>query len=136
MLDAEKFLKAQEYNFSDALYEIRHGKKRSCWMWYVFPQIAGLGRSFMCKKFEIKDLTEAQAYLAHPVLGERLIMMCEALLEQENNNPYEVMGPLDFFKLQSSMTLFAIAAPENPIFQQVLDKFFKGQRDPKTEMRV
>lgn len=132
MADLERFVLAQEYNYEQALSEIRHGKKTSCWMWYIFPQIRGLGQSYMAKKFEIEDIKEAKEYLKHPVLGKRLIEMCNAVLQIQSDNPGEVFGFPDNMKLCSSMTLFEQADPANSVFGQVLDKFFKGKRDEKT----
>lgn len=132
MNDLERFVRAQEYNYEDALREIRNGRKQSCWMWYVFPQIQGLGQSFMAKTYEIKNLEEAKEYLAHPVLGDRLQKICEVALETESDNARYVFGPPDDMKFCSSMTLFEQADPDNPIFRKLLDKFFHGKRDERT----
>lgn len=127
-----RFLTAQEYNYSIALDEIKNGKKCTCWMWYVFPQIIGLGRSNTAVFYSIRDLDEAKAYLNHETLGPRLLEISEALLQLKSGDAYEVFGYPDNLKLQSSMTLFACAAPENIIFKAVLDKFFGGKECEKT----
>lgn len=132
MYDLERFVEAQNYNYQDALEEIRNGRKKSCWMWYVFPQISGLGRSAMAKKYELQSLAEAKAYLAHPILSTRLQEICEAALAVEYSDAGIVFGSPDDLKLRSSMTLFEQAAPENPVFGMVLDKFFGGERDELT----
>ena len=132
MHDLDRFLQAQSYNYQDALQEIRNGRKQSCWMWYVFPQIAGLGRSSMAKTYELKNIEEAREYLAHPVLGSRLQEICKAALETESDNASIVFGFPDDMKLCSSMTLFEQADPGNLIYSKVLDKFFHGQRDDLT----
>lgn len=112
--------------------EIKAGYKVSHWMWYIFPQIKGLGRSEIAKYYAIEDLGEAKAYLAEPVLAKHMQQICEALLENENSNAEEVMGWPDNLKLRSSMTLFKEVDPENAIYQKVLDKFFDGEADEKT----
>ena len=132
MHDLERFIQAQAYNYGDALQEIRNGRKQSCWMWYVFPQIKGLGRSSMAKTYELENLEEAREYLAHPLLKSRLQEICEAALETESDNAMVVFGVPDNMKLCSSMTLFEKADPENPIYAKILDKFFDGKRDKLT----
>ncbi len=132
MKDLERFVQAQEYNYKNALKEIHSGKKQSCWMWYIFPQIRSLGRSSTAKMYELEDLEEAKAYLAHPILGSRLLEICEATLETESNNAGIVFGFPDNLKLRSSMTLFEQADPTNSIFGKVLEKFFQGKRDELT----
>lgn len=124
----ERFLKAQENTYDQALKEIKNGYKASHWMWYIFPQIRGLGRSSTAKYYEIRDRDEAVNYLADPVLGSRLIEISEALLKLESNDPQAVMGWPDNLKLKSSMTLFDIVG-DNPVFAQVLQKYFAGQKD-------
>ena len=128
----ERFLDAQAYSYKNALTEIRGGRKRSHWMWYIFPQIRGLGRSQTARCYAIRDREEAKAYLAHPILGARLLEISRALLELETDDPSYVMGWPDDMKLRSSMTLFALASGET-VFRQVLDKFFGGQWDEQTE---
>ena len=128
----ERFLTAQEHHYATALAEIRRGRKDSHWIWYVFPQLKGLGKSDYSQYYGISGLEEARAYLAHPVLRARLLEISQALLEQENRDPQAVMGHIDSRKLRSSMTLFAAAEPDCPVFGQVLDAFFGGQQDPLT----
>ena len=130
--DLERFIQAQAYNYYDALQEVRKGRKESCWMWYVFPQIKGLGQSSMAKKYELTNLEEAKEYLVHPVLGARLQEICEAALAIESDNARAVFGFPDDMKLRSSMTLFEQADPENPIYGKLLDKYFNGRRDEMT----
>ena len=132
MYHLERFIQAQACNYEDALREIRSGRKQSCWMWYVFPQIRGLGRSATAKTYELESLGEAKAYIAHPILGARLQEICEAALETESDNARMVFGSPDDMKLRSSMTLFEQADPKNPIYGKVLDKFFHGSRDEMT----
>ena len=131
-MNLERFIEAQEYNYQDALKEIKSGRKCSCWMWYVFPQLAGLGRSSTAKYYGITDLQEAQDYINDPLLGARLVEISEALLALDTNDAYRVFGCPDNMKLKSSMTLFVIAAPELKVFQKVLDKYFGGERDKRT----
>ena len=132
MSELDRFIRAQEYNYSDALKEIKNGQKISHWMWYVFPQIKGLGKSDTAKWYAIKDLQEAKDYLNNEVLSNRLEQICKALLDLDCNDAYKIFGSPDDMKLKSSMTLFEIAAPENKIFKRVLDKYFNGERDQKT----
>jgi uncharacterized protein (DUF1810 family) len=128
----KKFLDAQENDYRQALMEIRRGRKQSHWIWYIFPQLKSLGRSETAKYYGIRDLKEARAYLAEPTLRSRLIEISEALLGLSENDPRRVMGYPDDLKLRSSMTLFAAADPDCPVFQQVLDKYFNGEPDPLT----
>ena len=131
--DLERFVKAQEYDYSAALAEIRAGHKRSHWIWYIFPQLEGLGRSHMAKFYGIEDIDEARAYLAHPVLGARLKEICEALMQLKSSDPGEVMGGFpDDMKLHSCMTLFAVISEEGSVFHDVLHKFFGGEMDKNT----
>lgn len=130
--DLTRFLKAQATNYTDALAEISKGKKRTHWMWYVFPQIQGLGFSETARYYSIKDTDEANAYIAHPVLGSRLIEISKALLALDSNNANAVLGSPDDMKLKSSMTLFAALPNANPIFELVLQKYFNGEKDDKT----
>lgn len=129
----QRFLDAQEGSYERALTEIRHGHKRSHWIWYIFPQIAGLGMSRTAAFYSIQDLQEARDYLAQPVLRKRLLEISEALLSLESSDPGKIMGYPDDLKLRSSMTLFMAAEPENEVFQKVLDKFFGGIPDERTE---
>lgn len=131
--DLERFVKAQELDYSVALEEIRAGHKRSHWIWYIFPQLKGLGRSHRAQVYGIEDIGEARAYLNHPVLGARLREISGVLLGLESSDPTEVMGGYpDDMKLQSCMTLFAAISEEDSVFHRVLDKFFGGQTDAKT----
>ncbi|MGF0093610.1 DUF1810 domain-containing protein [Lachnospiraceae bacterium SGI.066] len=128
----ERFLIAQQTHYRTALQEIKSGQKRSHWMWFIFPQIAGLDYSETARYYAIKDLDEAKAYMEDYTLGTNLIEISEALLEVESSDADEVMGWPDNLKLKSSMTLFALAKPECEVFQKVLDKFFGGEQDQKT----
>lgn len=130
MLD--RFLNAQRGDYAAALAEVRRGRKTSHWMWYIFPQIAGLGQSSTARYYSIRDLEEAREYYAHPVLGQRLREISGALLELRGSDPVAVFGGIDSMKLKSSMTLFAVAAPDDPLFQQVLDKYYGGEQDSLT----
>lgn len=132
MRDLERFIQAQAYNYKDALREMQNGRKQSCWMWYVFPQIHGLGFSSMAREYELDSIEEARAYLAHPVLGQRLIEICQTVLLISSDDARYVFGVPDNMKLRSSMTLFEQADPKQPIFGQILDKFFRGERDERT----
>ena len=128
----KRFLDAQESDYNTALAEIRAGRKGSHWICYIFPQIAGLGRSGTATYYAIKDMGEAREYLAHPVLRQRLLEISEALLELDGGDPLAVMGSPDDLKLRSSMTLFALAEPECEVFQKVLDKYYGGKMDQRT----
>lgn len=136
MEELNRFIEAQDSSwagYAQALKEMKSGGKRSHWIWYIFPQIAGLGFSGMSRRFGIKGKEEAQAYLMHPVLGERLREITKIVLSYpENANPNRfMMQPIDAMKLKSSMTLFDAVSP-NDIFNQVLEKFFNGERDALT----
>ncbi len=128
----QRFLSAQERDYEVALSEIRRGRKQSHWMWYIFPQIKGLGFSETSNFYGIIDLQEADAYMKHPVLGSRLVQICEALMKLEENNAHRIFGSPDDLKLKSSMTLFASLPDTNPVFREVLQKFFNGKQDDKT----
>jgi uncharacterized protein (DUF1810 family) len=131
--DLNRFIKAQGNSYDEALSEIKSGRKRSHWMWYIFPQYKGLGFSETSKYYSIKDLDEARRYLKHPILGERLKLITNELLALNENNANNVFGSPDDLKLKSSMTLFAaIETSEENIFNAVLDKYFNGQTDNKT----
>ena len=132
MADLSRFLKAQEYDYAQALREIRAGRKRSHWMWYIFPQIQGLGFSSTAQYYAIKDLNEAKDYLAHPVLGARLKEISEALLELDGLSAHEIFGYPDDLKLRSCMTLFRMADLNCEIFEQVLEKYYDGEPDRRT----
>ena len=128
----KRFLDAQEADYSIALSEIKTGKKRSHWMWYIFPQIQGLGFSETSRFYGIKDINEAQEFLEHPVLGARLVEISSQLLDLKGNNANKIFGSPDDLKLKSSMTLFASVPKTDPVFQLVLDKFFGGNKDSQT----
>lgn len=130
--DLSRFKKAQEQDYAEALCEIQKGHKQSHWIWYIFPQIAGLGRSGTAEYYAIRDLGEAKAYLADDTLRAHLLEISNALLTLESNDAEEVMGWPDNLKLRSSMTLFHEADPEEEVFQQVLDKFYGGVSDQRT----
>jgi uncharacterized protein (DUF1810 family) len=136
-VDLERFVKAQDSGgtYQRAVAELRSGRKTTHWMWFIFPQIAGLGRSDMAEAYAISDLAEAQAYLAHPILGPRLIECAEIVAAQQGRSAEQIFGGVDAIKLRSSMTLFAHAAPDQTIFQQVIDRYYDGQ-DPETERRL
>ena len=129
MADLSRFLKAQEGDYERALSEIRSGRKRSHWMWYIFPQIQGLGFSSTAQYYAIRDLQEAKDYLQHPVLGPRLKEISSALLELEGLSASEIFGYPDDLKLRSSMTLFRMADLDCPIFLEVLEKYYNGEPD-------
>ena len=128
----ERFLRAQRSTYPIALSEIKNGKKETHWMWYTFPQIKGLGFSQMSKVYEIKDQAEAEAFLHHPVLGPRLHAISRELLKLKETNPTIIFGTPDDMKLRSCMTLFASVATGDLIFEQVLNKFYKGTKDSRT----
>lgn len=128
----QRFITAQQTDYANALAEIKNGRKRSHWMWYIFPQIAGLGFSETSRHYGLKNADEAQAYLDDPVLGGRLIEICNELLKLSGNNATQIFGTPDDMKLRSCVTLFAALPNTNPVFQQVLDKFFGGEGDTKT----
>lgn len=131
MSNLDRFIKAQENDYETALNEIENGHKQSHWIWYIFPQLQGLGFSSMSQYYGIKDEEEAIDYMNHPVLRERLLEISQALLSLDCNDPVRVIGYPDNLKLQSSMTLFSIVSKE-PVFQKVLDKFYDGQEDQST----
>ena len=128
----DRFIKAQETSYDIALAEMKAGRKRSHWMWYIFPQIKGLGFSSTAQYYAIQNQREAEEYLAHPVLGKRLIEISKVLLEIESSDARKVMGYPDDMKLKSSMTLFYLVSGKD-IFKKVLDKFFDGKLDKKTK---
>ena len=135
--DLERFVRAQDGGVYDqALRELRAGHKRGHWMWFVLPQIAGLGRSPMAQRYAVSGLEEARAYVAHPVLGPRLVECAQALLELSGRDPVRVLGSTDSMKLRSSMTLFEAAAPDERVFAEVLERYFGGVRDDATTARL
>ena len=134
--DLQRFLDAQATDYAQALAEIKAGRKRSHWMWYIFPQIQGLGFSSISQRYAIRDAAEATAYLQQPILGARLVEISTALLGLAGGNATSIMGSPDDVKLRSSMTLFAQVPGASPVFQRVLDKFFGGQPDGQTLRRL
>jgi len=130
--DLGRFLTAQEQDYSRALAEIKQGRKQSHWMWYIFPQISGLGFSETAKFYAIKNLQEATDYLKHPVLGQRLVEISNALLAVSGKTANQILGSPDDLKLRSSMTLFSLVDNTNPVFQAVLNTFYNGSPDQKT----
>jgi len=136
--DLERFVAAQDEHgtYDRAVEELRRGRKTSHWMWFVFPQIAGLGRSETSRYYAISSLDEAKAYLAHPVLGPRLRECAGLVVQAQGQSAEQIFGGIDAQKLQSSMTLFLRADPDEPLFQQVLDQYFGGRADPSTDRRI
>ncbi len=130
--DLARFVSAQAYNYEQALSEIRNGRKRSHWMWYVFPQLHGLGSSPTSRRYAIKSAAEAEAYLRHPVLGPRLVECCEAAVGIEGRSALDVFGAPDDMKLRSCATLFATVSAPGSVFERVLDRYFGGERDART----
>jgi uncharacterized protein (DUF1810 family) len=130
--DLKRFIDAQDANYQIALSEVRHNRKQSHWMWYIFPQIQGLGFSETSKFYAIKDINEAEEFLKQPVLGSRLVHICNELLNLECNDANKIFGSPDDLKLKSSMTLFCSLHNSNHVFQLVLEKFFNGTKDNKT----
>ncbi|MBZ9791984.1 DUF1810 domain-containing protein [Rhizobium sp. 3T7] len=128
----DRFVDAQNGDYERALSELRAGHKRSHWMWFIFPQIAGLGSSFMAEKYAIRSAEEAAAYLADPVLGGRLLRCVEAVLAIEGKSAHEVFGSPDDFKLRSSMTLFAAISEHGSPFHKVIDRLYQGEFDDRT----
>ena len=131
----ERFVQAQADSYARALREIKSGRKTSHWMWYIFPQLSGLGHSQTARYYAIRDCAEAEAYLAHPVLGKRLLEISSELLKLESSDATAVMGWPDDLKLKSSMTLFSLVSRE-PVFRQVLEKYFRGEEDAYTVQAI
>ena len=136
--DLQRFVTAQDAggSYDQAIAELRRGRKTSHWMWFVFPQIAGLGHSPLARMYAISGLAEAQAYLAHPVLGPRLAECAAIVGGLSGRTAEQIFGGIDALKLRSSVTLFLRAAPDQPVFRQVLDQYFGGKPDPATEQRI
>lgn len=136
--DLERFVRAQDEGdgfastYEDALHEIRQGWKQSHWIWYVFPQLRDLGKSRMAHYYGIENMTEAQAYLAHPVLGPRLVEISQAMLDIEGRSAQQVLGPIDCVKVRSCMTLFSCVEGSDPLFREVLNKYYDGMEDEIT----
>jgi uncharacterized protein (DUF1810 family) len=138
MYDLDRFVIAQDAagTYPAAVAELRAGRKVGHWMWFVFPQIAGLGMSAMSRRFAISSLEEARLYLEHPILGPRLEECARILIELSPRTAHDVFGSIDAMKLRSSMTLFARAAPESALFGEVLDRYFDGLADEATDARL
>ncbi len=136
--DLERFVAAQNagHTYAHAVEELRRGRKTSHWMWFVFPQIAGLGQSPTSRRYAISSLAEARAYLRHPVLGPRLRECAALVADSAATTATEIFGDVDAMKLRSSMTLFLRADPAEPVFQRVLDRYFGGCPDPATDQRL
>jgi len=136
--DLQRFVAAQDAvgTYDRATAELLGGRKTSHWMWFIFPQIAGLGYSLASRTYAINSLDEARAYLAHPVLGARLIECATILTRVPGRSAKQILGEVDALKLRSCITLFMHAAPEEPVFRQVLDRYFDGIPDPATEQRI
>ena len=136
--DLQRFVDAQNAGrtYETALHELRAGRKRSHWMWFVFPQVAGLGQSPTAQHFGVRGLAEAKAYVAHPVLGPRLLAAAAALTGLPGGDPVAVLGSIDAMKLRSSMTLFERADPDEPVYRAVLDQYFEGVPDEATLSRL
>lgn len=128
----QRFVDAQQDVYAQVLKELKSGRKVSHWMWFIFPQVQGLGNSLTSKKYAIRSLEEARAYLKHPVLGPRLLKCCRAILSVQGRSASEIMGYPDDLKLKSSMTLFSLADDTHPEFRQVIDRHFQGQSDGRT----
>ncbi len=136
--DLERFVAAQDQGgtYAAALAELRRGTKTSHWMWFVFPQIAGLGRSPMAQAYALDSLAQARDYLANPVLGARLRECSQVLAGLQGRTAHQIFGPTDAMKLRSSMTLFSRAAAPEPVFETVLNRYFEGVADPETLSRL
>lgn len=128
----DHFIEAQNPVFDRVIAELAEGRKRSHWMWFIFPQLLGLGHSFMAQRYALGSLAEAQRYLAHPLLGDRLRQCTRLVVNLENVGVSEIFGYPDDLKFHSSITLFALAAPQEPLFADALAKYFDGKPDPKT----
>ncbi|MER7283438.1 DUF1810 domain-containing protein [Dactylosporangium sp. NPDC000244] len=131
-----RFVDAQEHVYDHTIGELKDGNKRSHWMWFIFPQIQGLGRSSMAQRYAIASLDEARAYLQHPILGPRLFECADALLGDGEHTAVDIFGEIDAMKLRSSMTLFAHADPAENRFARVLDRYFSGTEDVETVRRL
>jgi uncharacterized protein (DUF1810 family) len=134
--DLGRFVQAQEPIYGDVVDELGRGRKTSHWIWFIFPQIAGLGHSGMSERYGITSLAEARAYLAHPVLGSRLRECAGLVLATRGKTAEEILGPIDAMKLRSCMTLFHRAAPDEVAFTRVLDRFYGGVADEATDIRL
>ncbi|MGN7890062.1 DUF1810 domain-containing protein [Dyadobacter sp. 22481] len=131
-MDLQKFLDAQQSDYDAALSEIKNGRKRGHWMWYIFPQIKGLGHSSTANYFAIENLDQARRYFEHPLLGKRLVEISGAMLAVEGKSAYHILGIPDDLKLRSSMTLFSLLPETDPVFEAVLEKYYEGEADLRT----
>ena len=136
LYDLDRFVRAQETDYDQALSEISSGRKRTHWMWYIFPQLEGLGSSWTSVHYSISGIGEAEAYLAHPVLGPRLVKCAEAALHHQGQTASSIFGYPDDLKFRSSATLFAHVSPAGSVFHQIIDTFFRGQPDETTLRRL
>ena len=134
--DLERFVLAQQGVYDGVLDELRRGRKVGHWIWFIFPQIAGLGHSAMSQQYAISSLDEARAYLTHPVLGPRLRECAAVVLATKERTALEIFGSIDAIKLRSSMTLFHRAAPDEPLFAQVLERYYDDKADEATDARL
>lgn len=134
--DLQRFVNAQSRVYDTVRLELRQGRKRTHWMWFIFPQIAGLGHSPMARRYAISSLEEAKAYLNHPILGPRLRDCTRLVMVVEGRSAHEILGSPDDMKFRSSLTLFACAAPGDQVFCDALEKYFKGEKDPLTLARL
>jgi uncharacterized protein (DUF1810 family) len=134
--DLERFVVAQQGVYDDVLEELRRGRKVGHWIWFIFPQIAGLGHSAMSQRYAISSLNEARSYLAHPILGARLGECAAILLAAKGRSAFEIFGSIDAMKFRSSMTLFHRAAPDETVFAQVLERYYDGRADEATDARL
>ncbi|MCQ4260330.1 DUF1810 domain-containing protein [Stutzerimonas stutzeri] len=132
----QRFVDVQRSTYDQALAELLAGRKQSHWMWFIFPQLAGLGHSAMAQRYGIKSIDEAAAYLQHPLLGPRLEECAAALLQHKGRSAQQILGSPDDMKLRSSMTLFSAAAPETIVYRQIIDHFYDGHVDPATLARL
>jgi uncharacterized protein (DUF1810 family) len=134
--DLDRFVEQQDRSYDAVVDELRRGRKASHWIWFIFPQIAGLGHSSMSQRYAIASLAEARAYLDHPLLGGRLGECARLILGVEGRTAEEIFGPIDAMKVRSSMTLFHRAAPDEPEFALVLDRYYEGVEDEATDARL
>jgi uncharacterized protein (DUF1810 family) len=132
----ERFITAQAQIYPRVLAELKAGRKQSHWMWFIFPQIAGLSGSYRGQLYAIESLQEAQEYLAHPVLGAHLRECCQAMMAVEGKTAHDIFGSPDDVKFRSCLTLFAEAAPGEPLFRDLLEKYYGGERDPLTLQKL
>lgn len=134
--NVDRFIEPSNRMYDIALVEIKKGKKQSHWMWYIFPQLKGLGKTTTSELYGITDLQEAKDYIAHPVLGARLREITQAVLNVKHKTAFEIFGTPDYLKLKSCMTLFKLAAPEESIFQEVIETYYMGYEDGLTRIKL